>query len=111
MLDKFYAIGESFEYHGKLITCIKSDREDYSCNGCFFKKKLHCNLKCDSVNRHDHQNVIFIKEKRKKPERDIITTIVNLKKRLKSEASKRMIGEIERYIVSLRKELLTLREK
>lgn len=111
MPDKFYAIGESFDYHGKVITCVKSDREDYSCDGCYFKKKLHCNLKCDNINRYDHQNVIFIKEKRKKPQRDIISTIVNLKKRLRSDSSIRMLNEIERYVVSLRKELTELREK
>lgn len=109
-INKYYSIGESFDYHGSLITCIQSDREEYACEGCYFQKKLHCGLKCDSTERFDHTNVIFIKEKRKKPRNDIKFTIADLKKRLKSEKSLRMLSDIERYINDLKHELNELRE-
>lgn len=109
-VSKYYSIGESFDYHGNIVTCVESDREDFSCEGCYFQKKLHCGMKCDSINRWDHINVIFVKEKRKKPRNDIKVTIVELKKRLKSDKSLRMLSEIERYINDLRHELDELRE-
>lgn len=109
-VNKYYSIGESFDYHGNLITCIKSDREEYSCHGCYFQKKLHCGLKCDATERFDHVSVIFIKEKRKKPRNDIKFTIADLKKRLKSDKSLRMLSDIERYINDLKHELDELRD-